>query len=293
MVVSLDELDCFDLLIWLRTGATAASRLITSQSNVSRSVQRVSRLFGVSLFKSHGEWSVQGDQTLLNLERLVHQEYRWRKDRPLRIEAQYYSGPLFFDPAPAGWMAGNFDLLDIHAPLHHLRTGVIDAWIGCFPDVPDDDDPDLITFHLTRFPAHLVVGADHPLLEKGMDLNLEDVRQFSLLALPDGHLPKIQAALEKLGPWDLRMNSCRYSCDRWEGIIDSHPVVGYATALTMPLFKAPPFILPLDISLEVGDSLIVRRDYANHPRLLKLLQHLLSRAEYLAKEYQEVRVFGA
>ncbi len=77
MVVPLDELACLDLLLWLRTGANAAKRLNSSQPRVSRCVQSVSDVFGITLSKNDGEWVVEGDQTLLNLERRVQQEYRW------------------------------------------------------------------------------------------------------------------------------------------------------------------------------------------------------------------------
>lgn len=290
MVVSVEELDCLDLLIWLRTGANAASRLSTSQPRISRSVQKVSGLFGVSLSKTDGEWEVLGDQTLLNLQRQVNQAYRWRMGRPLRIEAQYYSGPLFCDPPPEGWMAGNFDYLEIHTPLQHLRNGVVDAWIGCYPDVPEGDDPDLICYHLTRLPTHLVVSADHPLLELGDQVTLDAIKQFPSLALPDGAFPKVQAVLDQLGLWNLPVNSFRYSRSQWEGRVDLEMVVGYASAFSLSLFRSPQVILPIDIPLEVGDSLVVRRDYATHPRLSKLLEHLRSKAQQLAKEYPEVSI---
>lgn len=290
MVVSVEELDCLDLLIWLRTGANAASRLSTSQPRVSRSVQKVSGLFGVTLSKGNGEWEVLGDQTLLNLERRVHQEYRWRMGRPLRIEAQYYSGPLFCDPPPEGWVAGNFDYLEIHTPLQHLRNGVIDAWIACYPDVPEDDDPDLTCIHLTRLPVHLVVGENHPLLELGDQITLEMVREFPTLALPDGAYPKVQKIVQDLGLWMLVQDHNRFSKWQSKSPAPSDLVIGYASAFTISLFPNPQFILPLQIPLVVGDSLVVRRDYATHPRLLKLLEHLRGRAQQLAKEYPEVSI---
>ena len=165
MVVHVDELDCLDLLIWLRTGDNAALRLHISQPQLSRCVRKVSNVFEISLVKTNREWDVEGDQTLLNLERRVHQVYRWRMDVPLRIEAQYYSRPLFFDPPPEGWILGNCDYQEIHTPLQHLRNNIIDAWIGFYPDVSEVDDPDLSSFQLTRLPVHLAVRENHPLVK--------------------------------------------------------------------------------------------------------------------------------
>jgi len=288
VVVSLSELDCLDLMIWLRTGYKVAERLHVSQSKVCRTVQKASALFDIAIEKTDGEWTIKGDQTFLNMERLVHQAFRWKENTPLRIEAQYYSGPLYCDPAPLGWLVGNFDYVEIHTPLRHLRTGVIDVWIGCYPDVPEEDDPDLVAFHLTRLPTHLVVSVNHPLLKLGTNITLEDVRQYPSLALRDGAFPKVQSVLQKLGLWNQPINLNRYSSDHWEEMVNSTLMVGYASAFTISLFQSPQQILPLPIPLEVGDSLIVRREYAEHPRLLKLLELLRTRAQNLAKQYPGV-----
>lgn len=290
MVVPIEDLVCLDFLIWLRTGENAAIRLNVSQSHVSRCASSVSRVFGVNLVKIASEWKLIGDQGVLNLERRLHQEYRWTSDQPLRIEAQYYSGPLFCNPVPDRWIVGNFDYVEIHSPLRHLKTGVIDAWIGCYPDVPQDNDPDLSVFHLTRLPTRLVVSAGHPLSDKRSDVTLEDVRRYPSLALPDGAFPRVQAVLERLGLWNLPMTSSRYSHEKWEGKVESDLVVGYATAFTIPLFQAPQVVLPLHIPLEVGDSLVVRRDYSNHSRLRQLLDYLRCRAKDLVKQYPDVTI---
>ena len=49
-------------------------------------------------------------------------------------------------------------------------------------------------------------------------------------------------------------------------------------------------LLPLDLAMASGDSLIARREYANHPRLQLLLQHLRQRAAELAERHSEVSV---
>lgn len=289
-MVSLDELACFDLLIWLRTGRDARSRANLSQPTISRNTKKVAQLFNISLLKEDGEWNIVGDQTLLNLERQVHQEYRWKMGHSLRIEAQYYSGSLYCDPCPDGWMPGNFDYLEIHTPLRHLRDGVIDAWIGCYPDVPDDGDKDFKSFHLTRLPIHLVASKNHPLLRMGNQITLEMVRKFPSWAFTDGAFPRVQEALQKLGLCNSLVDLRRYSFDQWEGNVDSKLMIRYGTAFSLPLFKRPQVILPLRIPLEVGDSLVVRRDYATHPRLLQLLEHLRNKASVLAKQYPEVSI---
>jgi hypothetical protein len=82
VVVSTKSLSCFDLLVWLRTGQEAARRLATSQPSVSRRVNEVADTFALQLSKNAGEWQIEGDATLLNLERHVHQRYRWDHGYP-------------------------------------------------------------------------------------------------------------------------------------------------------------------------------------------------------------------
>lgn len=290
MVVGVQDLDCFDLIVWLRTGGAAASRLGYSQSKVSRTISSVSRIFGITLEKAGGEWCLIGDAFLLNQQRLVHQCYRWTMGAPLRLEAQYYSGPLFCDPVPEGWIAGNFDYLEINTPLQHLRNGVIDAWIGCFPDIPEEDDPDLVCFHLTRLPTYLVASDRHPLANRASCITMEDIRSYPSLALPDGAFPKIQASLQKLGLWNLTIDRFRYSRDEWEGRVESDFVIGYASAFTMGLFQSRQVILPVSIPMQVGDSLVVRREFAEHPRLVALLAQLQQKSLELQKTFPEVEI---
>jgi DNA-binding transcriptional LysR family regulator len=290
VIVSVESLSCFDCLVWLRTGENAARRLEVDQATIVRNARKVAAAFEVSLDKQAGEWQVLGDSTLLNLERGAHQLFRWQMDLPLRVEAQYYSGPLFLAPHPPGWLAGNFDFLQVAAPLQHLRQGVIDAWIGCHPDVPEEEDDELACFPLTRLPTHLVVADGHPLLRTGEALTLADVRRYPSLALPDGAFPKVQAALQELGLWNDPREIGRYNPAHWEGRTADQVTVGYATVLSIGLFPVPQVILPLPIPLEVGDTLVVRRRFSEHPRCRQLLEGLQQRAQQLAARHPEVRI---
>ena len=207
----------------------------------------------------------------------------------MRIEAQYYSGPLFCDSLFSGWHVGSFDFLVLHTPLKHLREGVIDAWIGFYPDVPGDDDGDLMCFHLTHLPVHLVVARDHPLLDLRDSVALEDVKRYPSLVLSDHAFPKVQEILQGLGLWNLPLNVQRYR-DIWQEKIPFALAVGYATSFSMHLFRTPQVVLPVQIPFEVGDTLIVRRDYVDHPRLIELRGYLKQKSLELARRFGDVRV---
>ncbi len=47
-------------------------------------------------------------------------------------------------------------------------------------------------------------------------------------------------------------------------------------------------ILLIQIPLEVGDSLVIRRRFADHPRFLELLDFLRAKASDLTRQYSDV-----
>ena len=283
MVVSVQALACLDLLLWLRNGQAAAERLATSQPSVSRRVNHVAQVFGLQLYKSKGEWLVDGDAGLLAQERRVHQLYRWHNGHPLRLEAQGYSGPLFCPGLSTDWIQGNFDFFEVHTPMRHLREGVIDAWIGTYPDLPDAEDLELVCVHLTRYPIHLVVVDGHPLLDLGASITLDQVRRYPFFPLADGAFPQAQAQFEALQLW-----SSASPVEDWQ-LVPSDPLsVAPATVFTMGHFGAKRVTLPVEIPMVSGDSLVVRREFAEHPRLQALLEHLRHRAMELAATTPEV-----
>ncbi|MEB3331488.1 MAG: LysR substrate-binding domain-containing protein [Synechococcaceae cyanobacterium] len=289
-MVNVDTLSCLDFLLWLRTGEAAAAKLQVAQSTICRQARKAASQLGLTTYKEQSEWFLSGDTTLLNLEREVHQEYRWRKNLPLRLEAQYYSGPLYCNGQSNLWISGNFNFLEIQTPLMHLRDGVIDAWIGCHPDVPEAEDADLCCFPLTRLPVHLVVAHDHPLSRHDGPLTLRDLQAFPSLALPDGAFPKVQACLQALGLWNSASSIRRYDHSQWEGRIATDLVVGYATVFSEHLFDRPQVRLPVQVPLTVGDTLVVKRRYGDHPRLQALLTRLQTRACQLAASHPEVKL---
>ena len=292
-MIGLDELDCLDYLIWLRTGDRVAQRLNLDQASVSRKARRAAAAFGLEARKAEGEWELEGDCTLLDLERQVHQVCRWKRDLPLRIDVQYYSGPLLLDQPPKGWLCGAFDCLDVTTPLSLLRRGVLDVWIAGFPDVPGDDDEQFAVIHLDRLPTHLVVSPGHPLTRLGSAITLEDVRKFPCLALPDGAFPKSQEAFEGLGLWNSPSSVRRYSYEAWEGRTADEVTVGYAHAFSLGLYRTPKVILPIEIPLRVGDSVVLPRRFATHPRFLTLLEHLRARLESMRSTYPELNILPA
>ena len=288
MVVSVEELDCLDALLWLDRGEFASLKLSVSQSTVSRASRRVAAEFGLELMKGQDEWLLLGDCSYLNLERQLHQRFRWDRQGQLRIDGQYYTGPLFAESLGKGFLLGNFDLLDVRKPIALLKSGIIDAWIAGYPDVPAPDDPDLVCFDLTRFPLRLVVSPRHPLVSAGDAVTLDDVAAYPCIALPDGAFPQSQQILEAMGLWNTPARVRRFQYEKWLGMTSDQVSVGYASVFSIDLFPEPMVFLPIDLNFEVGETLVVKREFADHPRFRELLGLRQSCVAQLSQRYPEV-----
>ena len=288
-MLSLESLASLDLCIWLRSGQAAGRHLALNQSSVSRKCGQALELFDLKLIKQDQEWSLQGDPTLLQLERRVHQLARWQNLAPLRLEATYWSGPLLATPEPEGWMLGMCDIVGVGLPLALMRQRVIDGWIASGPDWPDPDDPELVALPLCRYPVHLVVGPNHPLLNQG-PITWDDVAAFPSLALPPGTYPKVEACLKQLGLWNAPVRMGRYRRERWEGQAEADLTIGYATVLSERVAGSL-VRLPLDLPLDSGESLVVRREFGQHPHTLALAAELHRRLEPFAAAAPEITLW--
>ncbi len=291
MVVYVDDLACLDVLLWLQTGSATSERLGFSQSTISRRVQRVADLLRLKILKEDGVWEVVGDTTILGLERVVHQQYRWLRDLPLRIEAQHNSVLPNCDCLPGGWVLGNLDFLGISTPLNLLRDGLIDAWIACFPDVPGENDSDVVCFHLTRTPAQLIAANGHPVLQSAGRSTLDGVRRHPVLALAADASPGVSAGLAELGLTSVVSRISRHQFDRWEGRMMRDLLLGYASAYAVDQLDLPIVSLPIALPWEFGDTLVVKRAFVSSLRFQQLLNYLQDKALTLSRESPQIRVY--
>jgi hypothetical protein len=104
---------------------------------------------------------------------------------------------------------------------------------------------------------------------------------FPLLPLPSGSFPRVQSVLENLGLWQ---NGSGPSEFEWRGRSDIEDLmVGLATPLSLPLYGDSYRALPLQVPVEVGDALVVSREWVDTPQTRHLVSLLLTRLETLAK----------
>jgi hypothetical protein len=288
-VISLDCLAALDHLIWLRTGQRAAEALACAQPTVSRNSRRCLEVFGLELARSRGEWRLVGDTELLNLERSVHQQWRWSRRCTLRLEAQHWSAPGLDGLDLTNWQRGNFNQLEYEQPLALLEDGVIDAWICSAPDAPVRDG--LTALRLTTMPMHLMVPVGHPLVDQRDPIAWDDLLPYPVLPLPNGSFPVFESVLRQCGllPSAERKQAMKQA--PWFGKVPVESMlIGYSSPLTLHLFGDEWVRLPQRLPVDVGDVLMVRDAYRDHPRTEDLFNLLIDHLSRLAAPHPEVTV---
>ena len=163
------------MAIWLQSGKQVGERFHQHQTTVSRNLKKCSEIFGLSFQKSSGQWSVDGDPQLLNLERKVHQCARFLQKAPLRLDVSFCLVGDLVSPAPSGWLIGRSKNLGTPHSQHLLMTNVVDAWLCPLHEAPCGDRPGIL--HLCHLPMRLLVFPDHPLLKRA-ELTLDQVKEY-------------------------------------------------------------------------------------------------------------------
>ena len=166
-MVTEDQLEALDLLVWLRTEERAARLARSNQSTISRRSRAVREHFDVSLQRDRDGWCQLGCTDLLNLERQVHQLGRLRGRRKLRLQVPFWTRCGAMQSLPAGWCANPADDgLVCHDPLLLLRQRVIDACLLPSCQLPQDGD-DLQLHQLYSRPLELTVFDSDPTTAMG------------------------------------------------------------------------------------------------------------------------------
>lgn len=286
-MVEQDVLDALDGLQWLGCGEEVAKKWAISQPTVSRYCARALGIFGLLLERRHGEWDLIGDQTVLRLEREVHQTARGLGFRALRLEATYWSAPLLCSDLPPGWMLGRSDIVGIQRNIQLLQDRIIDAWIAGMPDLPTAEQPDLAVIPLSKMPVYFTCAPDHPLLNRP-NITYADIAEFPSLGLPSGSYPLVEQALKGLGLWNDGVRMKRYKRETWEGKSEAELTISYGTPLSLAISGGRLRRLPLKLPFDSGDALVVHNDLLTNPSVAALIDHLRQGIQALRAAHPEL-----
>ncbi len=281
------RLSCLDLLVWLRSGEEAALKLNCNQATVSRHAKYIADFLELDTRKLEGEWNLGGDLSLLNAERKVHQYYRWSHGKSLRIDSNFGVGAPYFEGCSIPWVCGRSNFLNTSYPLTLLRESILDAWLGCYPDVPVDDD-EFVVINLTRYPSYFLVDKMHPLLGREDELVLNDLQDYPVLSLVDGAFPKMQQHLQRLGFQPSSVRATRLKDSWWDGRTQDQLTISHGCVHILRDLAGKKVPLPLSTGLTLGDSLVVKRCFADSDNFRHLLLYLIERAHSISVSLSDV-----
>lgn len=289
-MVSLDLLSSLDGLIWLQSGKQVGERFHQHQTTVSRNLKKCSEIFGLSFQKSSGQWSVDGDPQLLNLERKVHQCARFLQKAPLRLDVNFCLDGALVSPAPSGWLIGRSKNLGTPHSQHLLMTNVVDAWLCPLHEAPSES-PDLAVLHLCHLPMRLLVFPDHPLLKRA-ELTLDQVKEYPLEHIPTKAYPGTERVLQALDFAPLRKTKKQTMQPgaRQQG---NASCVHLGSVLRHE--QDTPKLVPVALSLNVntGVVLVTRREHSTTTAIRDLRTHLEQRLQAFQLMHPEIQLNGS
>lgn len=276
-MVDEEHLESLDFMLWLSGSHRAARLTHTNQSTVIRRANAVLSIFGTKIQRSRSGWRDQGGSDLLRMERVIHQRFRFRGRRGLRLHTPCWSRPVVQPQLPRGWVTNPADVA--HAcenPLDLLRQHVLDACLVT-PTQIGPAAEDLVCIDLVHSMIDLTIlsGPSAP--------SQAPERRSLASVLEEG--PPVRLRL-----FDFLPRSCREISQRWFETIFP-PTESPAAAAAAPRPEQEPvqvaFLTPemrsmvstpceVDSSLprSYRETLVVLRENASEPRFLELLDAL-------------------
>jgi len=202
-LVSLDQLEALDYLIWTGSGESAGKQLNRSQPTVSRHASECSRAFGVRLRKTDKCWDTEGNSYLLDLERSVHQLCRLQGRRKLRIEINPWDQELL---EPKGSPFTEIGYCGDGRPaqaISLLRRRIIDLYFTQFGRATKDfcsKDGAINVLPLASFQVGFMAHKEHP-VHRSHCHDLDGLRTYPTVRWPKGILPSFEQHLTERGLW--------------------------------------------------------------------------------------------
>ena len=282
-MVTQEQLAALDLLIWLRTTERAAELAFSDQSTICRRSRVVLDRFDLRLQRSRGVVTAGGDVQLLDLERQVHQQGRFRGLQPLRLHVPYWTRRDMLTELPEGWCSNPaLNTLVCEDPVTLLREHILDACLVTPTQLPACQD-DLVLLDLYRRP---------------IELTLFPKTDASPQALRDRFWWQQESGRLNLRLMPFLPDSCRQRSRHWFELLASGDRSSAASGRRfepsphageslMVAFLTPEMREAQELPWQVEDSvepypyverLAVLSDHASEPAVLRLQDHLLARS---------------
>jgi hypothetical protein len=260
-LLDFEALAIADTYEWLGTGSCAGEYLYVNQSTVSRNWKQ---------FKALSNQLEQADcLDLLNMERLIHQRWRFQQGSNLRLHVFLWMNDLLAQQALERWKVNPASVSRTKkAVLDLLEQRIIDAACAPYPLIASADKEIFAIIPLYR--SHLQVFADSEFLlirEKG--LHPHDI---SMLTTP-AHLPFVPTEAVQCSA---QIDAMLFTPSSRTNLVPAGRPCRYwgmpLTPLIVPNLRA----LDYDTSTPYEEYLVVRKEWAGHYQVSVLRQCLVN-----------------
>ena len=277
-MLEIETLSALDHCIWLGRQIEAAKSLHTSQSTISRNLKKAQDTLAsigiVDEISAKGE--LVDDDQILRSQRRIHQLIRFKQAKGMRIQATCWARQLLLEPLPEAWIANKGDLGNFmhRKTLHLLNQHIIDAALVSTPEAPEANDRRYTRFHLSNQPLFLLIPNSNE-LSKETGLSASEVAECTRLGHSGFVSPECRAVMQRIDESLFGEQSENFASSFKE---PPNHARRYGTAMTM-LIRPDLARLEHQLNYPAGDILVVKRELADHPEILKLLKELTERIQ--------------
>ena len=283
-MVSVEDLELFDLFQWLGKGRLAASLANCNQSTVSRGTMRVHDCFRGGLGPAGRAAPGQVSDQLLAMERKIHQLHHLIRQSRLRLHSTHWTNQILQSRLPEAWIVNPLQCVEpcVDA-IELLDCHVIDALITEGIQRPTDDDERYTCFDLYQSPVQLVASPGSVLAhERG--LSLGDVGRLAQIAPQDYLCRQAKECAKQL---------FHAVFDTTAGLEDRSGLA--AMAWSIPTFSlVDTLVVPVDYGIDYShryvESLVVLKGNDSMPAVYQLVEYLRSIFHSLAKQGMAIAV---
>lgn len=283
-MVGQEYLESLDFMLWLSGSYRATKLTHTNQSTVIRRGNTVLSIFGTDIERCALGWSDRGDTDLLRMERAVHQKFRFRGRRPLRLHTPLWSHQTVQACLPRSWITNPAEVRHhCENPLQLLRERVIDACLLTPTQLVAADDLLTTTFYSSSIDLTLLQGevCRSPASDFRITIHkaCDDPSRFGLTLLP--FLPG--SCLEATRRWF----QATFRREGDDGSTETSHRTDYQVAFLTPEMRRDlqtPLLIDDSFSKPYTESLVVLVENAAEPSFLNLVDALMESAGRLGQE---------
>jgi hypothetical protein len=259
LMIDFESLAIADIYDWLGTGNSTGDYLCINQSTVSRNQKQFKAL--------SNQLEKVNCLNLLSMERLIHQTWRLEQGRNLRLHAFRWMNDLLAEQSLEGWKLNPRSVSRTKkAVINLLEDRIIDAACAPFPLVASVDTEIFAITPLYRSRLQVLTDAAFGLVhEKGL-------RHTDIAAMTTPiHLPFVP---EEAIQCSAQLDEMQFASGRANPTPSKHACRYWGMPLT-PLIVPNLRALDYDTSTPYEEFLVVRKEWADHPRVSALRQNLI------------------